>query len=164
MRYLETGQNYEKVRKKSFLTYPTKKELPKIATKLYDRLFPVGDDPNSVQESLESDSDENDEPEPKKSRREKDLKALLDEDEMKYDHVPDTLTLMKKEMMMFELNPKQDQPMLSKLKGALDACVPTSVESERCFSAAGQIVTKFRTRLRGEMLDKMIMLKSFFKD
>lgn len=41
---------------------------------------------------------------------------------------------------------------------------PTSVESERAFSAAGLFATKIRSRLGDETLDALCFLKSYFKN
>jgi len=40
---------------------------------------------------------------------------------------------------------------------------PTSVESERAFSAAGVVCSKLRTRLGDETLDNLCMLRTFFQ-
>ena len=40
---------------------------------------------------------------------------------------------------------------------------PTSVESERAFSAAGGVCSKLRTRLGDETLDNLCMLRTFFQ-
>lgn len=44
---------------------------------------------------------------------------------------------------------------------ALKSIPPTSVESERVFSAAGLFVTKLRTRLNDSSLDHLSFLKSY---
>lgn len=41
---------------------------------------------------------------------------------------------------------------------------PTSVESERAFSAAGVVCSKLRTRLGDETLDNLCMLRTFFQN
>jgi hypothetical protein len=51
------------------------------------------------------------------------------------------------------------------LQGVYDALLtvqPTSVESERCFSAAGAIVTRFRSSLGDPMIDSLSFAKSFY--
>ena len=47
---------------------------------------------------------------------------------------------------------------------ALKTIAPTSVESERSFSAAGLICTKIRTRLNDETIDTLCFLKAYFKN
>ena len=46
---------------------------------------------------------------------------------------------------------------------ALNSIPPTSVESERAFSAAGLFITKIRSRLGDDTLDSLCFLKSYFK-
>jgi hypothetical protein len=40
---------------------------------------------------------------------------------------------------------------------------PTSVDAERAFSDAGAVVTKFRTQLNDNTIDKLCFLRSYFK-
>ena len=65
--------------------------------------------------------------------------------------------------MIFEMKHDHALPMLGKLKTALLSCVPTSVEPERCFSAAGLFVTKFRTNLKDDMLNQLIIVRAYMK-
>ena len=51
---------------------------------------------------------------------------------------------------------------LTKLRGALATIVPTSVEAERAFSAAGLFVTKLRTRMSDTMIDCLCFLRAHF--
>ena len=46
---------------------------------------------------------------------------------------------------------------------ALKSISPTSVESERSFSAAGLFVTKLRTRLSDRSVDRLCLLKSHYR-
>ena len=48
------------------------------------------------------------------------------------------------------------------LLDALKSTPPTSVESERSFSAAGLFVTKLRTRLSDHSVDRLCLLKSHY--
>ena len=52
---------------------------------------------------------------------------------------------------------------LNLLLNALDSIPPTSVESERAFSAAGLFITKIRSRLGDDIIDTLCFLKSYFK-
>ena len=107
---------------------------------------------------------EREQPAAKKSRAELE-KEVLAEDYLKIDTNITTANLIKKEMQLFEAHPQDDMPpRLLKLKNALLSVVPTSVEPERCFSAAGLFVTKFRTCLKDDILDTMILLRSFLKE
>ena len=49
------------------------------------------------------------------------------------------------------------------LLDALKSISPTSVESERSFSAAGLFVTKLRTRLSDRSVDKLCLLKCHYR-
>ena len=87
---------------------------------------------------------EREQPVAKKSRVELEREAL-NQDYLKINTNTTTANLIKKEMQLFEAHPQDDMPpRLLKLKNALLSVVPTSVEPERCFSAAGLFVTKFR--------------------
>ena len=159
-RYLETGAGYRNVVKHSKLNYPKHSELAHIAAKLYDRLFPKESNENQISEQVQSNSGES---APKKSRIEE-ANELMNMDELNTDKVPETLTLIRKEMGNFESNPREPQPMLKKLKTALLSCVPTSAEPERCFSCCGQFVTKFRTNLQDDTLDAMVLCRCYLKE
>ena len=54
--------------------------------------------------------------------------------------------------------------LLEDLYKSLLTTPPTSVESERAFSAAGAFSTKIRSRLNDKTLDTLCFLKSFFKN
>ena len=49
------------------------------------------------------------------------------------------------------------------LLDALKSIPPTSVESERSFSAAGPFVTKLRRRLSDRSVDRLCLLKSYYR-
>jgi hAT family C-terminal dimerisation region len=54
-------------------------------------------------------------------------------------------------------------PSLSKCYKYLKSIPPTSVESERCFSASGNIVTKLRCSMNDDdTLDAISLLRSHF--
>ena len=50
-----------------------------------------------------------------------------------------------------------------KLKEALKSCLPTSVEPERCFSAAAVFVNKFRTCLKDDIINYLILVRAFLQ-
>ena len=52
---------------------------------------------------------------------------------------------------------------LDKLFQALLTTKPTSVESERSFSAGGSLCTKIRSRMNDNTLSALISLKQYFK-
>ena len=157
-RYFESGKNYSHVTKESLLEYPSKRELVIIATELYDRLY--GDIPEDV-DQINVDS----QPQPAQNISEEDeLMELLSKDEMDYGKKKlSTRTLIEAEMSLFERDPKNEQPMLKKLKKALMSCVPTSVEPERAFSSCAVFINKFRTKLLDDIINHMIVVRAFLK-
>jgi hAT family C-terminal dimerisation region len=64
-------------------------------------------------------------------------------------------------MAVFEQQGVKD-PNLSKCYKYLKSIPPTSVESERCFSASGNIVTKLRCSMNDDALDAISFLRSHF--
>lgn len=80
--------------------------------------------------------------------------------------VPKNQTLearLFQEMEMFQ-NGGQRGPNLQLAYDILCTIPPTSVEAERCFSAAGLILTKFRSSMLDETLDNLIFLRYFLKE
>ena len=53
---------------------------------------------------------------------------------------------------------------LTLVSEALDTIPPTSMESERAFSAAGLFITKIRSRLADDTLDSLCFIRSYFKN
>lgn len=70
---------------------------------------------------------------------------------------------VSQEMEIFQ-NGGQRGPNLQFAYDILCNIPPTSVEAERCFSAAGLILTKFRSSMSDETLDNLIFLRYFFKE
>ena len=68
---------------------------------------------------------------------------------------------LKKQFELFELT-KTRSSTLDMLYNDLLSIVPSSVESERCFSSAGRFVTKFRCRMSDNTLDNLVMLRHYF--
>ena len=52
---------------------------------------------------------------------------------------------------------------LKKLEAALYTVQPSSVESERAFSAAGLFLTKLRCSMSDKTFDRYCFLKTYFK-
>ena len=69
---------------------------------------------------------------------------------------------IKKELALFYATGKRPS-MLETLYNALKSIPPSSVEAERCFSAAGLFVTKIRTSLRDDTLDTLCFLRAALK-
>jgi hypothetical protein len=136
---------------------PSKAVLTKNAKILLHRLFP---DENAEQEPLD-DSTEDEE------IRDGNLKGAMERaisnacaTKSKKGNIASSLT---KEIGLFEATGKIT-PNLNLLKNALLSIKPTSVESERAFSAAGQFVTRLRMRLNDDSVNMLVVLKSHFKN
>jgi hypothetical protein len=73
----------------------------------------------------------------------------------------DEFRAISKEMLVFEATGKRTSN-LDLLFHAFETIPPTSVESERAFSAAGLFVTKIRSRMSDDLLDTLCFLKAYF--
>ena len=71
-------------------------------------------------------------------------------------------TVIRQEMSLFEGGGGRGR-ILQWVYDYLLSVPPTSVESERAFSAAGVVCSKLRTRLGDETLDNLCMLRTFFQ-
>jgi len=69
--------------------------------------------------------------------------------------------LLKNEFLTFEQFGKRPET-LEKLYQALCTIPPTSVESERAFSAVGLFVTKIRSSLEDNTIDALLTLRNHF--
>ena len=69
---------------------------------------------------------------------------------------------IKKEMSIFEkINKRSGSHLFEQMYNALLTIPPSSVEAEKCFSAAGLFVTKLRTSLNDETIDLLCFLRSY---
>ena len=71
--------------------------------------------------------------------------------------------LIKKEMNLYESGGSKGE-LLQFVDNCLRSVVPTSVESERAFSAAGYLANKIRSRLADDSLDILCFLRSYFQN
>ncbi|CAH0405771.1 unnamed protein product [Chilo suppressalis] len=72
-------------------------------------------------------------------------------------------SLIKKEMNLYESGGSKGE-LLQFADNCLRSVVPTSVESERAFSAAGYLASKIRSRLADDSLDILCFLRSYFQN
>ena len=112
----------------------------------------------------EAEEENTDEPNQKKSKLEE-LHQFLDEKEevsgkQNFSTAADILTEIKREMTIFE-NTGERPAILEKLFRAIQSLPPTSVEAERAFSAAGMFITKLRSSLSDNSIDKLCFLRKF---
>ena len=73
-------------------------------------------------------------------------------------HGSDTLA---REIALFTTN-RQETDAIKEIRRALFVLPPTSVESERVFSASGLFLSKLRCNLNDSSLDMLIFLKFYF--
>lgn len=80
----------------------------------------------------------------------------------KLESAGDLTKCLKKEISLFEGEGVRGK-YLQQIYDLLLTIRPTSVESERAFSAAGVILSKFRCRLDDKTLDALCFLRGHFK-
>lgn len=157
--YLDDPAVYENL-ENEHLHYPSKNELAKVARDLYLRLFS-----DNNEEAVTDDNDNDLEP-PEKLAKTDALNAILagkskSKAKSRSKNPPDILKIIKKEMAVLETTLERPS-LLDKINSAILTIPPTSVEAERCFSAAGLFVTKLRTSLKDETIDMLCFLRSHF--
>ena len=115
---------------------------------------------NECAEDLEHDIP--DEPPMKKSKAKELNDILCQPDNQHLDRVQENiLTHTKKEMTFYEAT-KECLKVLKSLKSCLNSLSPSSVEVERCFSAAGQFVSKLRSSLSDKMNEFLCFARCYF--
>ncbi|XP_023230454.1 uncharacterized protein LOC111641584 [Centruroides sculpturatus] len=166
IQYLNSGKNYGKVS-----TFPSEKSLPALPTKtmlilsakqMLDRLFEVSTD------STSGDTDQlPDVASSSAMTLAEKLDAAIKEAEIdrsrKVDNKSSTETRLENEIEIFEATGEKTHNICL-LLNALKTIPPTSIESERAFSAAGLFITKLRTRLSDRSIDHLCFLKSHYKN
>ncbi len=71
----------------------------------------------------------------------------------------DILTCLKREIAVLEMGGERPR-CLDKIYRAMITCSPSSVEAERSFNAAGLFVTKLRSSLSDNSIDKLCLIRS----
>lgn len=153
-----------------FFTQKTihKKELQKMANSFFKRL--------SIEEKLNANSDGEDEQDSSTEKEkqislsfeEKLQKALLGASSSSRPTQKDqaglsSLTNLTNDFKLYEAQNKRT-PNLEFLYNALLTIKPTSVESERAFSAGGGFATKIRSRLNDNTLSALVGLRKHFNE
>ena len=64
--------------------------------------------------------------------------------------------------MTFYIATKECPKVLKSLKFYLNSLPPSSVEADRCFSAAGLFISKLRSSLSDKILDSLCFARSYF--
>ena len=118
--------------KSSLLSYPKKRELAKVAKNVFSRLF-LCDLIDKSAENLENDITR--EPSTKKSKTEE-LNILCQPSDQHLDRIQENVLTCIKEMTFYEAT-RECPVVLAIIKSCLNSLPPSSVEAEKCFSAAG---------------------------
>ena len=71
------------------------------------------------------------------------------------------LNHIKKKMTFYEAT-RECPKILKIIKSCQNSLPPSSVEAERCFSAAGLFISKLRSSLRDEMIDCLTFARNYF--
>jgi len=66
--------------------------------------------------------------------------------------------------MAFYEATKKCPKVLRKLKFCRGCIPPSSLESERCFNAAGLFLSRFKFSLSDEMIDRLCLVQSFLEN
>ena len=74
----------------------------------------------------------------------------------------DISVVIKREMALYETTNTRPEN-LAKVYQALNTIRPTSLESERAFSAVGRFVTPLRTRLGDDSLDGLVFMRQHYQ-
>ena len=160
--YLENSEDY----KYSSLKFESRTKLAQFAQILYDRLFPHEERDGDVDIFSDVDQQQTEDIPQKKSKLADELECFLGKRQKikeKRGNVPkeDTLVIMGREMNVYESS--GERPFsLERIYKALITIPPTSVESERAFSALGRYATKVRANLEDNTIDKLCLLKNYF--
>lgn len=166
IQYLNSGKICKKqAGDVSWTTFPTKSLLISFAKQMLDRLFDV------PAESTSSETDEDIEETLHLSSSitlSEKLDAAVKAAEIANSKILNSksktaLRTFKMELDIFEGTGEKTKN-ISLLLDALKTVPPTSIESERAFSAAGLFINKLRTRLSDQSIDHLCFLKSYYKN
>ena len=164
MEYLSDPEFFKKKRKDSFGIRVDENEVKKKAIALIKRLF------YSIESlDVEAESEEN-EPEIEEDHLslEQQYEAVFQEKNtmnsvnLTEKNPRDFAKVLKHEMSAYEQSGQRSEN-LENLYQAMLTIPPTSVESERAFSAVGLFVTKLRSSLGDSTLDALLTLRSHYK-
>ena len=157
-KYLSNSDCLHKVEEHKIFNMLSKTVLQITAKSLLSRLFPTKD--IEILDQVERGKGRK-EAEEQLSLQEE-LEEAIEHSAKKQRHNSNVeFKAISKEMMVFEATSKRTAN-LELLFNALETIPPTSVESERAFSAAGLFVTKIRSRMSDDLLDTLYFLKAHF--
>ena len=157
-KYLSNPDCLHEIEEHEIFNMPSKTVLQKTAKLLLSRLFPTKD--IEILDQVERGKGRK-EAEEQLSLQEE-LEEAIEHSAKKQRHNSnDEFKAISKEMMVFEATSKRTAS-LELLFNALETIPPTSVESERVFSAAGLFVTRILFRMSDDLLDTLCFLKAHF--
>ena len=188
MEYLKDSSYFKKLKTDSFGKTPKKNKVIDLATELLDRLFGIDIDMSedsrgqketershkrkSCGNAKQTDDENPDDPLPQAEEIEMSVQEEIEiaiqsvSDNTSNENMTEECSMSKKqvrkEFEVFEESRHRTQN-LSRLWYALNAIQPTSVESERAFSAAGLYLTKLRTRLKPSTTNALCVLGHYLK-
>ena len=144
----------------SLLNYPKKRDLAKIGNDIYQRLF-LHEQLVSNNYNINVDDARSN---PQKKSNAGDLKDIpFKTVAFQGNEIQENSSAhIKKEMPFCEAT-KECPKVLRKLKFCLDCIPPSSVKSERCFSAAELFIWRLKSSLSDEMIDSLCLVRSFLE-
>ena len=165
--------NYLKASTGFFKAESSKKELVEVVDKLVD-LFELNEDEltahSSSQSTQSSSQPATSQPATSASGQQdgtgSQTMSLYEELQHHLDHItkaPAKKAELSRDYKAYLVRKTALTPALEKLRENLEQIKPTSVESERAFSAAGLFVGKLRTRLADNTLSMLCIIKSWLK-
>ena len=167
MEYLNDPSYFKKIRTDQFGQTPKRNKVLDLATELIERMFS-----NDMSLEILADDDNPDDPQEvtEITEHEQSIQEEIDEaistvsggTTSEPTECSVTKKLIKKEFEVYEES-KNRTENLNRLRAALNCIQPTSVESERAFSAAGLFLTKLRTRLKPSTTNALCFLRHYFK-
>ena len=154
MKYLVNG-DFSQVADQITGTKVTKSSIHTKANLMFTKLF--GQEDTAGNEGPDVDPEE----EKDMSLAEK-LNRVIAKSTQQSNNQPTQRVPLTQDFKLFEATKKRTE-RLEKLFQALLTTKPTSVESERAFSAGGSFCTKIRSRMNDDTLSALVSLKQYFK-
>lgn len=155
--YLSYAKKYSTHHDAKLVPLVSKSAVISASKKLFSRLFSSPEDPTLPDPDLEASNDEIESSELSLSEKlEQAIKRNMEPSSSHSDRKH-----ISKELEIFEITAERTKN-IDLLNDAIRSVPPTSVESERAFSAAGLFVTKLRTRLSDKSINALCLLRGYY--